>query len=107
MKKQLTKELLIYGGLCLVFLVLTVSVHNLFVFGAVIFGIMAISCAGGALFGQKPEPTPSAQDGLSPFGLNQSDVALQLADLQLKLDQGTIDEAAYLLQKEQLLKHIN
>jgi len=111
MKKKLLREAVLYGAITVVTAVLSVAVSYYFVFLSVIFGIMFISCFGGALFSadkKEKQSTVSPKGPVkSPFVVTQEDIQAQIDNLTALYEKGEITADMYEEEKKVLESYLS
>ena len=107
MREKLIKESVIYGGITLFFTLLSVITSRLWVFPAVIVGIMFISSFGGLMFSTEKSGKTKKQAAVkgsfkSPFVLTREDIQAQIDTIDRLYQEGQMPQKAYEEQKKQL-----
>ena len=112
MRNKLIKESVIYGGITLFFVVLSVIASRVWIYPAVIVGIMFISCFGGLMFSTeksgKPKKQAAVKSGFkSPFVLTREDIQAQIDTITRLYEEGQMPQEAYEEQKKQLESYLS
>ena len=112
MREKLIKESVIYGGITLFFTLLSVITSRLWVFPAVIVGIMFISSFGGLMFSTEKSGKPKKQAVVkgsfkSPFVLTREDIQAQIDTIDRLYQEGQMPQKAYEEQKKQLESYLS
>ena len=112
MRKKLIKESVIYGAIALFFALLSVVASRVWVFPAVIVGIMFISSFGGLMFSTEKSGKTKKQavlkDGFkTPFALTREDIQAQIDTITRLYEEGQMPKEAYEEQKNQLESYLS